>query len=77
MAPWRTVEHSELRISRRGREQWALTLECGHHDVRTLPVLVLLPAMVRMRERPAKSRLAPRRVRCQLCGYLENRKVAT
>lgn len=68
--PWRAVAHSELATNARGQDYWLVTLECGHRKSCYLPNLQLLPALVRMRGPKPKSRLAPRRCRCLICGAL-------
>jgi len=66
--PWREVVHIDLRTNSRGRDCYWLTLECGHHKYASIPGLTMLPELIRMRGPKVRSREAPRKCRCMICG---------
>jgi hypothetical protein len=61
--PWRDVVHIADNTGPRGGRYWTLTLECGHHAFRPVPVI----APDKMAAVFGRVRTAPHRVRCYFC----------
>ena len=69
-SPWREVVHIEMQVNSHGRDCYWLTLECGHHKYASIPGITMIPELIRMRGPKRRSREAPRRCRCHVCGAL-------
>lgn len=63
-SPWSEVVHIEEGVGVHGGHYWSLTLSCGHHATRSRSKF--RPHKIAFRKVP----LAPRRVRCYVCGCL-------
>ena len=68
VSPWREVVHIEMQTNSKGRDCYWLTLECGHHKYASIPGITMLPPMVRVDGPRPRTRTAPHKCRCLLCG---------
>ena len=68
--PLREVVWIEEVTSPRGNLEWRLRLECGHRARRPIPRPNLGQALLLGPDRYLSRRLAPKRVRCQVCSLL-------
>jgi hypothetical protein len=70
--PWREVVHIDEMTGAHGGLAWVLALSCGHFAVRAQPRPKMFEAFRYANGvrgcRMSKPRVAPKRVRCIMCG---------